>query len=97
MTLGGLPFLIVKAQMIQKVIAKLKTIKTIDVDEEPLDIVIRKGRAWLDFSLAATTLYEDIPSMEKPRDKAAAMLACRARLQQQNMFGSQPLLIREGL
>lgn len=95
--LDGLPFLIVKAQKIHRFIIKLKTIKTVDVDEGQLDTVIKKGRACLGFSLAAKTLYEEIPQMEKPRDKSAAKLACRARLQQQKVFELQPLLIREGL
>ena len=95
--LDGLPFLIVKAQKIHRFIIKLKTIKTVDVDEGQFDTVIKKGRACLGFSLAAKTLYEEIPQMEKPRDKSAAKLACRARLQQQKVFELQPLLIREGL
>ena len=85
-TLGRLPFLIVKAQKIQRFITKLKTIKTVDVDEEQFEAVIKKGRTWLGFSLAAKTLYEEIPSLEKPRDKSAAKLACRATLQQQKVF-----------
>ena len=76
---------------------KLKPIKTVDVDEGQFDTVIKNGRTWLGFSLAAKTLYEKIPSLEKPRDKLAARLACKARLQQRKVFEAQPLLIREGL